>query len=242
MKKLLLANISKVELQPVLHIDEAFQGYKEALDTLLKLVTDPDSEERVDITFFDVDAELADMRIKALGCRSCCPFCGRKCELEAGHSTLTIKHNCDNVGHQLRIYKGGTWSNKDGDQYPSMSTCDMLRQDKPVNLDGVRMLWADILKSQLQPVNWEINYAGFGTQRSRYLKEMKREQENTWARVGKKFLERPGAPKDVIFCAGNIEDQKPSDSKILIVIILDESTSMKGEKWENACNGIKHLK
>lgn len=234
---LLLENIEKINLQPVLHIDQAFMGFVGTLREIGEKIDSNVSTERIDHTFFQVDVKVSDLFAKAIGCRSCCPFCGRKCQ-ETQHQAVVLKHNCDKVGHQLRIYRGGTYSNQEGDLYPSLSACDMLRQDKPLNLQGVRMLWQDILSSQLQPVNWQITYQGA----NEALAAMKKEQENTWAEIGEEFLKQPNAPADVIFYAGNVEEeQAKNDQKILIVVVLDESTSMKGEKWEIATSGVKGL-
>ena len=62
---------------------------------------------------------------KAVGCKSQCLYCNRKCEL-LPHNIEETKHSCDNVGHQLRVFAGGHYVNKKGNKFPSLGTCDTI--------------------------------------------------------------------------------------------------------------------
>lgn len=79
--RLLHGNLIHQSLQPVLHVDQAFMGFKKALDELQEKVNSDISEERIDRSFFEVEDRIAQLRANAVGCRSCCPFCGRKCQM-----------------------------------------------------------------------------------------------------------------------------------------------------------------
>ena len=54
------------------------------------------------------------MMDNAVGCKSTCLFCYRKCELLPHIVTDDSRHSCDNVGHQLRVFAGGTFTNDKG--------------------------------------------------------------------------------------------------------------------------------
>ena len=43
------------------------------------------------------ESPIDDIVTKAIGCKSKCNFCNRKCELEPHNSS--IKHSCKTVGH-----------------------------------------------------------------------------------------------------------------------------------------------
>ena len=41
---------------------------------------------------------IQELIVNAVGCKTCCKFCGRKCERAVlGHEGL--KHSCDKMGH-----------------------------------------------------------------------------------------------------------------------------------------------
>ena len=81
---------------------------------------------------------------QAVGCKSTCLFCNRKCELSP-HNPNDTPHSCENVGHQLRVFAGGQYVNKSGHKFPSLGTCDTIKPDTGMLIDGNKTVWSDVL-------------------------------------------------------------------------------------------------
>ena len=67
-----------------------------------------------------------------------CIFCNRKCELPLHGKD--VKHNCDTVGHQMRVFKGGHFI-RENRFYPSLNTCDFIDPETCIFIDGVKNKW-----------------------------------------------------------------------------------------------------
>ena len=63
-------------------------------DYLNKLQREKDFDEN----WFDVEGPILNLVNTAIGCKSKCKFCNRKCEL-GQHTQLEALHSCDKMGH-----------------------------------------------------------------------------------------------------------------------------------------------
>ena len=91
---------------------------------------------------------------QAVGCKSTCLFCNRKCEL-LPHNPIENPHSCENVGHQLRVFAGGQYTTKNG-KFPSLGTCDTIKPETRMQIDGNKTVWSDVIANQMR--TWTVNY------------------------------------------------------------------------------------
>ena len=63
--------------RPILNVKKGFEGFLQELQNLLKKV----ESSPVAKDFFEVDIEVDHLYREAVGCRECCLYCKRKCEL-----------------------------------------------------------------------------------------------------------------------------------------------------------------
>ena len=45
-----------------------------------------------------------------------------------------------------------------GKVYPSLGTCDNVKQESPILIDGEKTTWGEILEHQMS--TWRVNYKG----------------------------------------------------------------------------------
>lgn len=83
----------------LIQIDEVFNSFIEALQEKVQrdYRSDLDNVCRHDI---------ASLIGKAVGCRSQCKYCKRKCDLEDGHDPKKYPHSCETMGHGYRVFGG----------------------------------------------------------------------------------------------------------------------------------------
>jgi hypothetical protein len=60
------------------------------------------------------------------------------------------------MGHQMRVFKGGFLLNDNGEKYPSLKTCDMIKPDSKIFIDDNQFTWQDILDKQA--IKWKVSY------------------------------------------------------------------------------------
>ncbi len=100
------------------------------IDELIRLtyqkIDDIDKLTLTDIC--DVTQQALNLKNYAVGCRSLCKFCNRKCERKPHNDSKEggFQHTCKTRGHQLRVFAGGCLETLWGERYPSLLTCDEI--------------------------------------------------------------------------------------------------------------------
>jgi len=56
----------------------------------------------------------------------------------------------------MRVFKGGFLLNDNGEKYPSLRTCDMIKPDSKIFIDDNQFTWQDILDKQA--IKWKVSY------------------------------------------------------------------------------------
>ena len=93
----------------ILYLDSAFKGFRYQLSKIKF------RNMKVDNDFFGKESEIDKLYRRAVGCRATCLFCKRKCQeaedcqnsfSQTNSADSKRKHNCNDVGHQMRIFKG----------------------------------------------------------------------------------------------------------------------------------------
>ena len=99
---------------------------KEIAICIDKKIAEMEGKQPVELVDMSVDQHINDLVNEAIGCRSLCKFCGRKCELKPHNQDQ--QHNCDRLGHQMRVFGSGIIEGPNG-KYPSLKVCDEIDSD-----------------------------------------------------------------------------------------------------------------
>jgi hypothetical protein len=201
---------------------------------------------------WDVDAGLPEtttiyekMRNTSIGCHHTCPTCGRKCD--ADKDVVNHVHECT-LGHQVRAFSGARME----DGKANTCTCDEMDDNQPMevvdnwaaNAKKKETNWAkhkDVLRKKPKDqeggaeggMNWEFLHANG---RDAALSQHEDNMHNAWNRIGPCVCEDYNAKGNPIeFCT-----YTGSRAMALhIILVLDESGSMSGTKFENQRKSAK---
>jgi len=129
-------------LHPILHFDQAIEGFREQLKDLTSDDKEKGKMPTFDERFFQCEEDIRKLQKEAVGCKMTCILCGRKCERSPHDMNEQYSHNCDTVGHQPRVFKGGHFVNWRGEKKPSHNMCDMIEKNKKVKMNGTDVTMA----------------------------------------------------------------------------------------------------
>lgn len=96
-----------------------------------------------------------------------------------------FSHNCDTVGHQPRVFRGGHFTNWRGEKKPSLNMCDMIETATRVKVNGADATMATILDGQIRPTNWKIDCQ---TEQDEFKDKMQ-SHKVIWSHIGRTFLQ-----------------------------------------------------
>ncbi len=81
---------------------------------------------------------------QAVGCKSTCIFCNRKCEL-LPHNPEDYPYAGEDIGHQQRVFTGNQYVNKNGHKFPCLGNCQTVKPDEGMLIDGNKTVWPDFV-------------------------------------------------------------------------------------------------
>ncbi|CAD8186909.1 unnamed protein product [Paramecium octaurelia] len=179
---------------------------------------------------YQLDVEFDKLKLKMNGCEYTCPCCKRKCDQDYDKDDKHT-HQCQN-GHQIRAINGILISKTN----PSLFTCEEILDDcKLKTLEtNQQNTWREVKKRHS---NWNFKNQD----------ETKNHQNNSkWRNIwniglGKlicSHLEQQ-FNQEVTFL--HKSEFNNDTQKIHYILILDDSSSMQGDKWVKAQSGALHI-
>jgi hypothetical protein len=165
------------------------------------------------------------------GCETSCPCCGRLCDAEHYKLVLksgspTNKHKC-NRGHQFRGMKGFKVENSN---FPSFKICDTMNDSCLIRLSGKIYNWSEFKK--LYP---EWNFDADSLQNA---SDWANKCNYIWSIIGEYFCSEFGME----YTAIAVDDKSlKSQEPLHFILVLDESWSMSGEKWQELIKSVENF-
>ena len=104
---------------------------KEMIICIDKKLSEEENKKPHELTDNSIEQQIHSLVNEAIGCRELCNFCRRKCELKP-HNQDQL-HNCDRLGHQMRVFGSGCLENSSG-TYPSLKVCDEIEGNHVVQI------------------------------------------------------------------------------------------------------------
>ncbi|CAK65435.1 unnamed protein product (macronuclear) [Paramecium tetraurelia] len=208
--------LSDQKYQKIYLLSDFISGFINTIQEQIKSIQNL----RIEIELFEL--QIQKIRSNLIGCRQCCPTCKRKCDQDNvdGHS-----HRCRN-GHLLRVMAGILINNM-----PSLYQCEEIKQHylvKEFNQESTNNM------SQLKEIyqDWAFDDN---------INEQTKEKFTTfWKNNGKEFCQyrfsREG--KEFKFVENQVEIQAAQQPSFHYIILLDDSGSMSGDRFNQAQNGL----
>ncbi|CAD8074924.1 unnamed protein product [Paramecium primaurelia] len=188
--------------------------------------------DQLDIDFdkLDIQSYLDALQVKQIGCQESCPICKRKCDLELDSNH---RHQCRN-GHQLRGMNGLLVGCN-----PSLFTCEEIQDYCKVQFMETKSIkyWGDI-----KDIYNDWLFSCIDVTEKRVF--LKKKFTNIWnLNVGqvicKSLTQEIG--KEIQFITQEVFDKEQTQrapKPIHYVIMLDDSGSMGGKKFDSAKAGV----
>ncbi|CAD8176415.1 unnamed protein product [Paramecium octaurelia] len=185
---------------------------------------------KIDFEKLDVQSHLDALQVKQIGCQQSCPICKRKCDLELDRNH---KHQFRS-GHQLRGFSGVMIGVK-----PSLFTCEEIQDYCKVQVMETKSIkyWGDI-----KEIYSDFQFSCIDVAEKKAL--LKKKFTDIWnLHVGelicKQLTQEIGQEIQFIKQEDFDKEQLQQAPKTMhYVIMLDDSGSMEGEKFNNAKAGI----
>ncbi|CAK79380.1 unnamed protein product (macronuclear) [Paramecium tetraurelia] len=185
---------------------------------------------KIDFEKLDVQSHLDALQVKQIGCQESCPICKRKCDLELDRNH---KHQCRS-GHQLRGMSGVLIGVN-----PSLFTCEEIQDYCKMQVMETKSIkyWGDIKEIYN---DWLFSCIDVAEKKA----SLKKKFTDIWnLHVGemicKQLTQEIGQEIQFIKQEDFDKEQLQRAPKAIhYVIMLDDSGSMQGEKFDNAKAGI----
>ncbi|CAD8107836.1 unnamed protein product [Paramecium sonneborni] len=175
---------------------------------------------RIDI--FDINSEFDEMKLNMIGCIESCPFCNRKCDEPNDNNH---RHKCKN-GHQLGGMNYVLLKDK-----PSLLICEEIKDDQILKTQDSTIFrtWKDMKKMYKE---WDFDLLTNLEDKDK----IKNKMMNVWnGGIGLlvcNFLTQKYGKKIQFINKNEFEL-----TNIHYIIVLDDSQSMQGTRFENAKQG-----
>jgi uncharacterized protein YegL len=168
----------------------------------------------------------------AKGCETKCPCCGRPCDAEHHRFRISIgsqynKHKC-NSGHQFRCMNG--YKMEDTNE-PSFRICELMKSDDLILFAGTYLTW-DAFKSKHSTWDFDISADADLTSVNRWRAKC----SDIWSRIGAQLCDHFKMSHTPYSINTNPEKTVPP---IHFILLLDSSSSMRGEKWQNLKSSVE---
>ncbi|CAD7924766.1 unnamed protein product [Amoebophrya sp. A120] len=187
-----------------------------------------------EFTWSIVDMGLDDLRAsfknRSIGCPNACPTCGRKCDQDVND----VAHKCGcSLGHQIRGMSGIRLEN----DFASTETCDEISDDRRILQEDSDMSWKESTWYEIkqQFPNWE--YFSLDEKDARYERIVK--FRKAWDIYGCALCKHYNSTGNPIKFREYQKYKEGAGGATHFIIILDESGSMCGERFENAKSGAR---
>ncbi|CAD8187203.1 unnamed protein product [Paramecium octaurelia] len=222
----------KINLQLLNQQDQQVYNLKSFVETLIEeinLILKNIDQIQFKQAEYQLDVEFGKLKLQMNGCEYTCPCCKRKCDEDNDNDSNHI-HKCQN-GHQIRGINGILISHNS----PSLFTCEeILDQCILITLEtNLQKTWKEVKKAHS---NW--NFKNIYDAKNN---ENKEKWEKVWniglGRLICLHLEKQLNHQIILSQKSSFEIYI---SNIHYILILDDSGSMQGEKWDNAKNGALH--
>ena len=196
----------------------------EASDVIAKYITESSDSSNWSLVDMKLDSLYNDFKNSSIGCPETCPTCGRKCDQDI--NSMNHRHSCE-LGHQIRGMSGVRLESGTA----STETCEEIRNDRKVYLEteNIWCTWYD-----LKQKNRDWDYVCLTDDDKRLDRIVK--IRHCWDTYGKALCNHHatrGIPiKFVPYSKAN-----SAGGTCHYVVVLDESGSMAGVKFQDAKNG-----
>ena len=160
---------------------------------------------------------------RVLGCQTTCPCCGRMCDVEHFKMTTAIgsdtnKHQCLR-GHQFR---GMIGFKMERSNTPSFRICESMKDEDKIFYSGNCINWKEYKERHPQ---WSFELDSRTRQNAN---DWRARCVFIWGKIGKELCERFGLTYTNLAIGSQLKIPDP----IHFVLVLDDSSSMAGPRWQ----------
>ena len=202
-----------------------FYFCEEASDIIGKYISDSSSDNsNWSLVDMNLDNLYNDFKNSSIGCPETCPTCGRKCDQDI--NSVNHRHACE-LGHQIRGMSGVRLESGAA----STETCEEIRNDRKVYLE-TENVWCTWYDKKQRHKDWDYVCLTDNDQRLDRIVKIR----HCWDTYGNALCNHHatrGIPiKFVPYSKAN-----SAGGTCHYVVVLDESGSMQGVKFQDAKNG-----
>ncbi|CAD8169470.1 unnamed protein product [Paramecium octaurelia] len=205
--------------QQVYNLKSFVESLIKQLDEILKKI----NKISIKQSEYELDVEFGKLKLQMNGCEYICPCCKRKCDQDNDNKHT---HQCQN-GHQIRGINGILI-----EKSPSLYTCEEILDECILRTleTNLKKTWKEV---KMTHSTWN-----FKNQDDATRSKNKEKWKNVWnLGLGKlvcSYLEKQLKHQIIFKQKSEFENQA---SNIHYILILDDSGSMQGDKWNIAKNG-----